>query len=53
MTEHLDRRRAAPSCFARTAAAALCAVALSLAAPGPARAQSFGQNKVQYKRFDW
>lgn len=54
MTEHLQRRGAFSS-LARTAAAALCALALSVVctAPEPAQAQTFGQNKVQYKKFDW
>lgn len=56
MTRHHDRRAGpvAPGGGAwATAAALLLLLALAPFAPPPAGAQSFGQNKVQYKSFQW
>src|SRR6185436_4589406 len=39
--------------FSRRVAWAALTLALAVAIPGAAHAQYFGQNKVQYRRYEW
>ena len=51
--EHEGTRRAAPRTALRTALLLLAAFLVLPLYPSDARAQFFGQNKVQYKKFRW
>jgi len=56
MRSHRGRSdRRVPACLAAARAVVLLSLLqlTTLAAPAPARAQFFGQNKVQYKHFKW